>query len=619
MDRLRSVLGLQEDGKRVYQLKEGEVAKVDFEYCQVLNQVLFGTKGLAETLAGSWQMIHDPRFAALEKVFVVKKSGKFGGDASTGIARQGKDGFFDGQMAGMEQISEILGEGRNMIDFLRARAVIDAASEIYPDRVLRFNEKDSRSALKLVEAYTPAVKKIMADRLVEAGKLVPVAADYPQEKSIPVEVLADAAPNSPINYELKYTEQSEDSDLTQLFIDTFGEDEFKKLGVFNPAERLLIKAKAEEYQIYKPWNFKHWPDDQMWALILEEYTNYFFRDGKPNQVALNLFKLFKGDLLGLIHDYAEIAHVQETVLLADTNELYTPSVHGEEIERVSMEVENLERGLTYRAELRTTAYQILRQLGLTDRMPDLTDFERDKLIQTIFTSNFMDDKAEAVSQILAFLAGIQVSGKGVEEREFEQLAHAAHESQLITDGLKDGSIQPISRHTEEVVETAESTEQDALIQRVFGNAYAMVAFSRLTAIEKRIGFLSEQFSPYKTDAWGSPEADDDGNRIPKDADRHQLLTEWVASINESTPDSLCTFIPNVSDEDLAKLNEIEKLVRAGNLLRPVFEDENFVWSDEKVTELLLQVEKFDPTPVKETKVLPEGSDPGAQPKPFLVN
>jgi hypothetical protein len=620
MDRLRNVLGLQDDGKRVYQLKEGEVAKADFEYCQVLNQILFSETGLAATLGPTWKMIHDPRFAALEKVFVIKRAGKTGGDASIGIQRQQKDGTFDGSMAGMEQISEILSEGRNMIDFLRARAIIDAASELYPDRVLRFNEKDSRSALKLVEPYTPAVKKIMADKLVAAGKLVPVADAYPNQEVVPVEDLGDGVPVS--SFELPRTESNEDYDLTHLYITEFGVEEFHRLGVFTPTERIFIVNKADEYQMYKPENLKYWPDEELWKLIFAEYTNYFFRDGRPNQLAINLHKLFKGDLLGLIHDYAEVANVQETVLLSDTSELYEPAKHGEEMERVSMEVENLERGLTYRAELRTTAYQILKQLGIADRLPELTDFERDRLIQVIFTSNFMDNKAESVTDILGFLAGIQVSGQSVEEREFLQLADAAASSQKTVAGLKDGSIQPISRRTEEVVETAESTPEDAMIQRVFGNPYAMVAFSRLAGIEKRIEILSEAFSPFQKNEWGNLyEADIAGNPIPVDADRHQLLTEWVATIGGGDIDNhnLCTLIPNVSDEDMSQLNAIEKLVRAQNVLRPVFEDESFAWSDERVTELLLKVEEFDPTPEQVVTELPEGSDPGVPLKPFLVN
>ncbi|WP_433970383.1 hypothetical protein [Tunturiibacter gelidiferens] len=84
--------------------------------------------------------------------------------------------------------------------------------------------------------------------------------------------------------------------------------------------------------------------------------------------------------------------MQETVLLEDTAELYDPAIQGEYTDRVSMEVENLERALTYRAELWVTAYQILNQLGIASQAEELTDFERDTLLKIVYTSNFIDDK-----------------------------------------------------------------------------------------------------------------------------------------------------------------------------------------------------------------------------------
>jgi len=75
-----------------------------------------------------------------------------------------------------------------------------------------------------------------------------------------------------------------------------------------------------------------------------------------------------------------------------------------------MEVENLERALTYRAELRVTAYQILNQLGIASQTGELTDFERDTLLKIVYTSNFIDDKPGAVTKILGYLSGIKVAG-----------------------------------------------------------------------------------------------------------------------------------------------------------------------------------------------------------------
>jgi hypothetical protein len=67
-----------------------------------------------------------------------------------------------------------------------------------------------------------------------------------------------------------------------------------------------------------------------------------------------------------------------------------------------MEVENLERALNYRAELRVTAYQILNQLGIASEAEEL-----------------------AVTKILGYLSGIKVVGKPLEVREFEQLTSAS--------------------------------------------------------------------------------------------------------------------------------------------------------------------------------------------------
>ena len=153
--------------------------------------------------------------------------------------------------------------------------------------------------------------------------------------------------------------------------------------------------------MYKPHSFKFWPDDELWKLLFAEYTNYFRRNGTPISLAVTLFNTFKADLLGLIVDYAEIADVQETVLLEDTAELYDPAIHGEDADRVSMEVENLERALTYRAELRVTAYQILNQLGIASQAEELTDFERDTPLKIVYSSNFIDDKPGAVTRFWA--------------------------------------------------------------------------------------------------------------------------------------------------------------------------------------------------------------------------
>jgi hypothetical protein len=307
--------------------------------------------------------------------------------------------------------------------------------------------------------------------------------------------------------------------------------------------------------MYKPHNFKFWPDDELWKLLFVEYTNYFRRNGTPIPLAVTLFNIFKADLLGLIVGYVEIANVQETVLLEDTAELYDPAIHGEDADRVSMEVENLERALTYRAELRVTAYQILNQLGIASQVEELTDFERDTLLKIVYTSNFIDDKPGAVTKILGYLSGIKVVGKPLEIREFEQLTSASEAARKHAAGLKDGSTQPINRYTEETV-AFEWTPEEAMIQRVLANPIAGYVFTRLTGIERRLEAASEQFSPFKKQD-GEYVRDDNGNRIPENPKRAALLEDWLWSTLH--PDDAMVFGPEVTEVDVEQLKAIEPL------------------------------------------------------------
>lgn len=547
----------------------------------MISQVLFGDKGLVETLGPTWDMVHDPRFEVIESIFVQKKQGLLGGDATVGVQRQLADGTFDGQMTGIEQYSEILGEGRNMIDFLRCRAILDAISELYPDRQLRYNEKSSYGALDLLKPYTPGIREKLA-------AYVPMSADNTFDLWSDEELVE------------RGISRREDKDLI-----------FSDLGVLSPTEKQAVSEKADSYQMYKPANLKYWPDDELWKLIFNEYTNYFRRNGEPNQYAKNLFACFKADLLGLIQDYAEVANVQETVLLEDTAELYEPEKHGPDADRVSMEVEHLERALSYRAELRALAYQVLRFLGITRDIPEMTDFERDNLLKLLFSLDVMDDKPGSVSKILGFFAGIRLTGKSVQEREFDQLTKASIAARKHIAGLKDGSIQPISRYTEETVEH-EWTPEEAMIQRVLLNPIAGYVFSRLAGIEKRIEIAQEQFSPYKLTADGQFEVDAEGKKIPENPDRAKLWDDWVYStLHPSEGVILGNPETDPTDEEIAQLRAIDPLIQAQAILRPVFEDESFVWTDDIAAELLTKVEHLDPSPEFQTQQVPEGADPGA--------
>lgn len=579
MDKLRNVLGLLDSGKRIYQLKDGEVSRADFEYCSVINQILFGEKGLVETLGPTWSMVHDPRFDALERLWVVEKPSMFGGDSRTGVQRQLSDGTFTNSMAALEQYSEMLGEGRYMMKVLRARAIIEAIAERFPEKQLRINERDPLGALALVAPYTPGIRAKLAEtNTIDTPDTAARASDE--------ELAASASIMNPAV--------------------------FAELGILSPEEKQIVIREADSYERYKPHSLRYWPDDELKKLLFAEYTNYFNRKGQPNQLALTLLALFKADLVGLVADYAEVANVQETVLLEDTNELYEPEKHGEEAPRVSMEIENLERALTYRAELRTTAYRILNQLGITNQLVELTDTERDQLLKVIYSSDFLGDRTTTVTRILSFLAGIRLTGATLEQREALQIATATADAQQYVAALKDGSIQPISRDTEGTVETVLTPEEE-MIQRVLQNPIAAYVFTRLHNIELRLDVACEEFAPMK------PEIDPvTGERLPEDAARYGLMRMWIVAAID--PDYVVVTNVKYSDEDKAKMYTIQNLVKAQRILRRVFEDADFVWTDEEAARLLTEVEFLDPSEELKVAELPEGSDPGQQQAtPELIN
>ena len=109
---LKRILGLEDEGKRTYRFVSGEVTREEYEYCQLLDTLLFGTGGYVETLGPTWGMIHDPRFTKIENAFIVNRRAVFGGDAMVGKQYISSDGHFTSTIADLEQYAETLGEGR---------------------------------------------------------------------------------------------------------------------------------------------------------------------------------------------------------------------------------------------------------------------------------------------------------------------------------------------------------------------------------------------------------------------------------------------------------------------------------------------------------------------------
>jgi len=109
---IQKLLGIADDAKRMYRFAEGEVEREEFEYCQLIDQLVFGGKGYVETLGQTWEMIHDPRFLKIEGAFIVNRKAVFGGDAKLGKQYMSSDGMFVSTIADLEEYSEVLGEGR---------------------------------------------------------------------------------------------------------------------------------------------------------------------------------------------------------------------------------------------------------------------------------------------------------------------------------------------------------------------------------------------------------------------------------------------------------------------------------------------------------------------------
>jgi hypothetical protein len=118
-DLLKRVFGMLKDQVRIYQIAEDrEVVKDEFQYCQVMFNLVFGKDGYAETLGPTWRMIHDPRFQEIENLMIVDRHAIFGGDARLGKQYINDDGSFSSTVGDLEKYAELLGEGRNFYNIL---------------------------------------------------------------------------------------------------------------------------------------------------------------------------------------------------------------------------------------------------------------------------------------------------------------------------------------------------------------------------------------------------------------------------------------------------------------------------------------------------------------------
>ena len=109
-----SLLGLADDGKRIYHFEAGEIDQEQFQYNVVMFNYLFDDEiGVIATLGPTWNMVHDPRFTAIENAFIRKRQARLGGDATMGRQKIGPFGALTGTVQDLDQYATILGEGRH--------------------------------------------------------------------------------------------------------------------------------------------------------------------------------------------------------------------------------------------------------------------------------------------------------------------------------------------------------------------------------------------------------------------------------------------------------------------------------------------------------------------------
>ena len=127
-DNLRTLLGLLDDGKRVYRFEDGEVDREEFRYSQLMYNYLFDEeKGLVATLGPTWNMIHDPRFNKIENCFIRRRKNMFSeGETVLGqVEVTGAFAGFSNDVQQLEQYSMILGEGRHFRKVILEGNVVD--------------------------------------------------------------------------------------------------------------------------------------------------------------------------------------------------------------------------------------------------------------------------------------------------------------------------------------------------------------------------------------------------------------------------------------------------------------------------------------------------------------
>jgi len=128
MDRIRNLLGLIDDGKRIYRFEDGEVDRETFEYSQIMFNYLFDEeKGVIATLGPTWNLVHDSRFSKIENCFIRTRKNLFS-EGDTMLGQEIVSGAFAGftvDVYRLDQYATILGEGRHFGKVIESGVIKD--------------------------------------------------------------------------------------------------------------------------------------------------------------------------------------------------------------------------------------------------------------------------------------------------------------------------------------------------------------------------------------------------------------------------------------------------------------------------------------------------------------
>lgn len=227
-----------------------------------------------------------------------------------------------------------------------------------------------------------------------------------------------------------------------------------------------------------PQTFHLETDEVLWNYIRRECPNYFDKLGYPNKEASRLYKLFRAELLSLIDDYAEVAYCKEWL------DLETGDLAGDSSEfSVFAEVDFLERALTLRSSLRSTALKVLKANGgslmkILDKV-ELTDYECDQVLQAIYSTEY--SKLYTIPSVISDMVN-KFMNEHLEDRKKAQAKELSSKSKDFCNKLKSGEIEHLKPEVS-LIEAPESDEEK-MIKMLMDEPAKYEAFILLAEAEK---------------------------------------------------------------------------------------------------------------------------------------